>query len=112
MSDSLKIEITPEDFDKIQDSPGQSAIDKKLGIIFKVISPMQSDISTLKNHAEKRVNICAQTVQRLEGNIKDASTPKLNPVKVAGVGGGGITIGAIFAKGPEIIKALSDWFHK
>ena len=52
MSNDLQITISPEEFDKIEDSENQSAIDKKLGLIFKTVSIQQTH--------------CEETVARLE----------------------------------------------
>ena len=52
MSNDLQITISPEEFDKIEDSENQSAIDKKLGLIFKTVSVQQTH--------------CRETVDRLE----------------------------------------------
>ena len=77
MSNDLQITISPEEFDKIEDSENQSAIDKKLGLIFKTVSVQQTH--------------CRETVDRLEQNIQKISAPKMNKVKVGGaVGGAGV----------------------
>jgi hypothetical protein len=112
MANDLQITITHEEFEKIPDSANQSAIDKKLNIIFKVVSPLQEDIAFLKENAKDRVNICDLTVRRLEKTIEESVNPKFNKTKIAGVGVSGTALGALIAKGPEWLNAIMEWFHK
>jgi hypothetical protein len=92
MSNNIQVTVTMEDFEKIDDP------NKKLNLIYRVVSAQQ-------NH-------CVTTVERIEKNIKSISTPQLNTKKVAGVGVSGGVVGAFVAKCPEIIQAIGDWFHK
>lgn len=79
MSNNIKIEITPDDFDKIQDSPDRSAIDKKLGIIFKTVSAQQQH--------------CQETVTRIEKSITSVPKAQINKVKAGGALGGATGLG-------------------
>ena len=81
MSNDLQITISPEEFDKIEDSENQSAIDKKLGLIFKTVSIQQTH--------------CKETVARLEQSIQKVSAPKMNKDKVGGAVGGATGLGVL-----------------
>jgi len=113
MSNDLKITITPEQFNQIQDSANQSAIDKKLGLIFQVNSVMQSDVGELKECMKKQKVHCEETVKRIDKRINGIVAPtKLNKKKVAGVFGGGGLLTTIIIKGPEWFKAIGEWLKQ
>ena len=93
MGNNIKVTVTHEDFENITDDEKNTAIDKKLNLIYRVVSAQQTH--------------CKETVNRLEKKIQTINIPKINKVKAGGMVGGatgiGATIGYLLDK---IINAL------